>query len=135
MMPFISKQLEWNRGLGNSNEILGYEFIDRSPLNGLNYYRLTQYDFDGQSSSSEVIALQSLNLDKSEIVAIDDRLKVYTDQEILGVRLFGFDGRMLKEFIPEKYQSEFDISDIHKGLYIVALKTIQGNVGQKVMVK
>jgi hypothetical protein len=36
------------QGAGNSNKTLFYNFIDNSPINGNNYYRLKQIDFDGQ---------------------------------------------------------------------------------------
>ncbi len=35
-------------GAGNSNEIRHYEITDDDPLNGVNYYRLKQTDFDGR---------------------------------------------------------------------------------------
>jgi hypothetical protein len=35
-------------GGGTSNEVLKYAFIDDQPLSGMYYYRLIQYDYDGQ---------------------------------------------------------------------------------------
>ncbi|MRX48323.1 fibronectin type III domain-containing protein [Pedobacter puniceum] len=35
-------------GAGNSNRTLTYNFIDNNPLNGNNYYRLKQIDFNGK---------------------------------------------------------------------------------------
>jgi hypothetical protein len=40
---------------GNSNEVLRYHLVDEHPINGINYYRLTQFDFDGQSELFEVV--------------------------------------------------------------------------------
>lgn len=46
-------------GSGDSSSPLDYNFIDKSPSNGINYYRLAQIDFDGQSSTSSVIAIDA----------------------------------------------------------------------------
>jgi hypothetical protein len=42
------------RGAGNSASEQQYTFTDEQPLPGLNYYRLEQVDFDGQSTYSPV---------------------------------------------------------------------------------
>jgi hypothetical protein len=43
-------------GQGNSTTTTLYSAMDYEPLIGLNYYRLTQVDFDGNSQSSDIIA-------------------------------------------------------------------------------
>lgn len=45
-------------GAGNSSTILEYTFTDEKPLQGVNYYRLKQVDFDGQFSYSPVVTVQ-----------------------------------------------------------------------------
>lgn len=42
---------------GNSNTVLNYNFIDGSPLNGQNFYRLKQLDKDGKYRYSDVIKM------------------------------------------------------------------------------
>lgn len=42
-------------GAGNSSELLQYEFIDEVPLLGSSYYRLRQTDFNGISTTTEII--------------------------------------------------------------------------------
>ena len=46
------------KGAGNSNVNLDYKFIDESPFNGINYYRLRQTDFDEKTSISDVVAIE-----------------------------------------------------------------------------
>ncbi len=41
-------------GKGESTTLQYYQFVDAQPLIGLNYYRLIQEDFDGQTSYSEI---------------------------------------------------------------------------------
>ena len=42
-------------GAGTSNEIQNYTFTDKTPQQGINYYRLKQIDYDGQFEYSEVV--------------------------------------------------------------------------------
>ncbi|KXJ04558.1 hypothetical protein AC249_AIPGENE23431, partial [Exaiptasia diaphana] len=44
-------------GAGTTNQMAEYDWIDQNPVNGLNYYRLKQIDFDGHFEYSSVIAL------------------------------------------------------------------------------
>jgi len=44
-------------GAGNSNTVLSYKAFDNKPVNGMNYYRLKQTDYDGQYSYSQTVPL------------------------------------------------------------------------------
>ena len=44
-------------GAGNSTTALRYEFADKTPMRGTNYYRLTQTDYDGQSETFDVVTV------------------------------------------------------------------------------
>ncbi|SMD31738.1 Por secretion system C-terminal sorting domain-containing protein [Reichenbachiella faecimaris] len=46
-------------GNDDSNEIVDYKWLDKKPLQGKSYYRLTQVDNDGKSNSSDVIMIES----------------------------------------------------------------------------
>lgn len=50
------KPLSLIPGFGNSTTRQTYEFLDQAPLAGINYYRLTQVDFDGTETKSEIIS-------------------------------------------------------------------------------
>lgn len=41
-------------GAGNSSSVNHYEFSDKQPYPGINYYRLVQVDFDGTATHSEI---------------------------------------------------------------------------------
>ncbi|NJL74307.1 MAG: T9SS type A sorting domain-containing protein [Saprospiraceae bacterium] len=56
--------LDWEKlgflsGVGNSVEKQYYQFWDKTPRNGLNYYRLKQIDFDGAFEYSNIIAIEN----------------------------------------------------------------------------
>ena len=41
--------------MGSQRGFDGYSFLDKNPINGLNTYRITQIDFNGKSSHSEIV--------------------------------------------------------------------------------
>jgi hypothetical protein len=45
------------QGLGTSNYGKQYQFTHNNPVRGNNYYRLHQVDFDGKSSTSEIVSV------------------------------------------------------------------------------
>lgn len=47
------------QGAGNSSQLLSYSFTDSEPVSGTVYYRLKQTDYNGQSSTSSLIAQES----------------------------------------------------------------------------
>ncbi|MBN2681563.1 MAG: T9SS type A sorting domain-containing protein [Bacteroidales bacterium] len=57
-------------GAGNSNQIQSYTFEDFSEKENINYYRLTQVDFDGNSNISNIVAVNCEN---------DYDIKIYTN--------------------------------------------------------
>ena len=47
------------KGAGNSTETLNYAFVDKNAKEGIAYYRLTQVDYNGKSSQSNIITVNS----------------------------------------------------------------------------
>jgi hypothetical protein len=49
------------KGMGNSNAATSYSYADENTPFGVVYYRLVQYDFDGQSSASDIVSVNSIS--------------------------------------------------------------------------
>lgn len=49
-------------GRGSTKDFNEYQFRDLNPRHGMNYYRLQQFDFDGQSEFSPVVSVNNLFL-------------------------------------------------------------------------
>jgi hypothetical protein len=118
-------------GAGDSEVILFYDFIDESPVNGRQFYRLTQTDFDGKSETFKVVGVtiqsnkekieyklypnpssgivkilsQNSNLEDAEIMVLDNQGQIV--REIKGIS-----GRLV----------EMDLSHLPKGIYLVKIK-------------
>lgn len=56
-------------GMGQSNTVQQYLFIDENPLKGRGYYRLKQIDFDASFEYSLVITVQGLHLVDDVVIA------------------------------------------------------------------
>ncbi len=51
------------QGAGNSNHVIHYDYTDQNPLEGVNYYRLKQTDFDGKYEYFSPVAVHFTNND------------------------------------------------------------------------
>lgn len=55
------KSIDNINGHGTTTNIKHYSATDYSPAQGINYYRLTQVDYDGQTSYSKIITIKYMN--------------------------------------------------------------------------
>lgn len=54
----VWEEIGYVNGIGNSQNQINYSWIDESPINGLNYYRLVQIDFGGIETKSNIIQIE-----------------------------------------------------------------------------
>ncbi|MEP7169674.1 MAG: T9SS type A sorting domain-containing protein, partial [Bacteroidota bacterium] len=55
------------KGAGNSSSANKYEVVDRSPLKGISYYRLSQTDFNGHTEVFKITSCRSCLADDGEL--------------------------------------------------------------------
>ncbi len=66
-------------GNGTTDELSKYHYRDSNPFPGINYYRLKQIDFDGESSFSDVEAI--------EFSRIKDQVNIYPNPSTSNVNI------------------------------------------------
>lgn len=67
------------QGAGTTYEQQDYSFIDGEPQLGINYYRLTQYDFDGHFEHSRIVAVR-FELDQEQVSIFPNPVKGHSFQ-------------------------------------------------------
>ncbi|MFM7016671.1 MAG: LamG-like jellyroll fold domain-containing protein [Bacteroidota bacterium] len=127
-------------GAGNSNSILNYSFSDFNPIQGINYYRLRQTDFDGHTTWSEI---KSVNMDKSDAIKLlmayfdNNDLHISFNQEtaIVEIKLYDVLGREVyhnsssnSKFITGVY----NISNLSSGNYLLSIQTANASYTSKI---
>ena len=112
-------------GSGNSNILLSYEFVDKQELNGVVYYRLTQFDYDGKSTVFNMISINIDNKDKTiETVFVDNKL-LSIDLNIntkASVSLVDANGKVSQMVIlpsEGKRNLKFDMNTLSRGVYFI----------------
>lgn len=79
-------------GAGNSTQALEYSVVDYEPYTGVSYYRLTQVDYDGKSTASNIVAVNNEEGD-----AVEMSISVFPNpasrNSDISVKLEGFKNR------------------------------------------
>lgn len=127
------------QGNGTTDEVKDYSFVDEKPLEGINYYRLKQVDYDG---AYEYSSLVSVNMGKEEQINIypnpvssDEVTFEFEAKQQEGTRLlvYHINGQLVKEVIlgNDAKKVVVNINDLVKGMYMVHLVKEQSQLVQR----
>jgi len=125
---------------GNSNAAKNYNFLDKSPLMGINYYRLKQVDLDGSFEFSRTISVanddHALTFELLGNPVVNGEIKfILANAEPSQVNLTDMMGRPVK-FGLIKQKNTYSIkaqSDLSKGLYLLSVQHGQAVVTKKIL--
>ena len=115
--------IDFVKGRGTVNELISYRYLDESPSEGTNYYRLKQLDFDGKSEFSKIVSVVVET--QNEVVVfpnpVDSELFIVRDDfGEVDVQLFNILGQLVyqkNEFTDKKIALDF--SDLENGSYFL----------------
>ena len=114
---------------GNSQQILQYNYVDRQPLTGVNYYRLQEVADDGSSVYSSI---RNLNF-TGAATAISwypnpthDRLTISSNGNLQSITLTTLDGRILQTVEGFASGQSLDFSRYAFGIYFLVIRTTDG---------
>lgn len=107
---------------GNSIEKREYSFIDKWPVDGMNYYRLALIDRDGKLTYSPVIHISHHTKKLIGYIAnpAGDQLHIRILQPgFITLSIFDMTGKMLKRSVVNSLYTSIDIDDLPDGSYLV----------------
>jgi len=134
-------------GAGNSSTVKSYSFQDFESMQGAAYYRLTQIDFNGDQSSSNVIMLNKCievnyqisnlyyNHNANELV-IDYSINKTTDVQI---KVFDMQGKLVSDNNHTLYQNQSQTKlqttqFISGSIYLINIISSKSVTSQKVLI-
>ncbi len=117
-------------GVGNTNSVTDYIFVDRAPLQGINYYKLRQFDLDGRSEYSPMKSLAFnehwLNVKvRPTIVETELYVEIETVDPSSEVSLIDLTGRIVvaEKVSREDFITRLDLGQLSSGTYVVQVKS------------
>ncbi len=137
------KEIATIDGAGNSNQELNYSYDVTHLHAGENYFRLTQYDFDGNRSSSKILAV--INDSPEESISFNisyGKLELNSDKDILyplSLHIFDIMGRLV--FTANNIMTaagstiSFGLPETTNGLYYLRLEGIGVDIKQKIYLR
>jgi len=119
-------------GAGNSDLRVDYDFTHERPANGINYYRLQQFDFDGQSDYSQVV---SVRFGKETGIAIypnpvQTEVTIALDKEFVTnatAEIISQNGStvLTETFTAKSFTQNINVNNLPAGIYV--LRIVNGN--------
>lgn len=121
-------------GGGNSNILLHYALTDTAPLPGLQYYRLTQVDFDGSTQVFEPIAVHCNTAETPALIWPNPcqewarlRLNNVSFPDITTIQVSDMAGKILSSqqlALPDDYTDvQLPVADLAPGIYLVTVSS------------
>lgn len=107
-------------GEGTNNEIMEYSYIHTEPSKGANYYRITQVDYDGTYSRSNIASIRYGDIQTIKLYPNPaSTLITIESSENTIVHLKDYYGRLLKTRTLAEGINEISIDDLANGMYIL----------------
>ncbi|MEZ5058432.1 MAG: T9SS type A sorting domain-containing protein [Saprospiraceae bacterium] len=137
------KTLGFVEGKGRSVQTQRYEFQDRNPEDGTNYYRLKQVDFDGKTDYSPIRSLDFGNIRTNDMKVFPNPVngREFTinlpefEKETGVLRVFDMKGnlQLRKEF--SGIATNIKTENMNPGMYLIEVKIGGEKFSDKIIVK
>lgn len=116
-------------GNGNSAVLIEYTFIDRQPLFGVNYYRLEQVDYDGQSENSPIRSLEIEDALPSIQVypnpfADNIQISGLNTDKTYALMVYSMSGQLIQNSSLDSFNN-IDLKQLNSGTYLIQIIDIE----------
>ncbi len=131
-------------GVGNTEYETKYYTADNDPEIGVNYYRLKQYDIDGEWEYSDVISVNIL-ADYYDVISVSPNPTTGSTQIVFNcydksqsiLKVFDGAGNILEQKTidcqPGSNHAELDLSSLSDGVYMITLNTNYKSYSHKIV--
>jgi hypothetical protein len=118
------------QGQGTTIETQNYTFVDEEPTTGINYYRLKQMDFDGQFEYSDIRNVVFGNSDDKTMAIYPNPVQneLTISEGVGNITIFNALGQPIRQLNNEETLTTINTSDLPKGIYILQLQKVNGQV-------
>lgn len=121
---------------GNSTTIQTYQFTDEAPVSGINYYRITQVDFDGKYTSTETKSIRIQCNGNTAAVKVypnpaASQVSIQSSKAIAQLNIVAANGRTAMKYIPSQNQNGIITLPLHRipnGVYLLQIINKDGTV-------
>jgi len=118
-------------GTGTTNTSTAYQFTDNSPLNGENFYRIKQIDFDGSVDLSKLVVVSFKNNDGVKLNSFPNpanetlHVTINGEHTMQMAYVYNMQGKIVKTIklsLTNTHQFDINISDLEDGLYFLKMQ-------------
>jgi hypothetical protein len=115
-------------GAGNSSALLEYSYANQHTVQGDNYYRLRQTDFDGTTSHSEIIVVNESSIENFSLSpnpvqsSLLISLKDFNGQNT-EMRIINSLGQLIYSHSVSDAQVQMDVSQFPEGFYFLEIQS------------
>ncbi|MFL5729149.1 MAG: T9SS type A sorting domain-containing protein [Cytophagaceae bacterium] len=108
---------------GNSSSIIHYLFTDNDNESGITYYRIVEYDHDGKATHSEIVSVESNQLQDIKVIPNPNSGKfnvtIAGSPASIHMVLFNTLGEELLSMQTDHSENSFDIQNLPSGVYFL----------------
>ena len=126
-------------GAGTSSIQHNYNYLHRTPVNGMNYYRLKQVDTDNKFTYSEIRSVKFDNIKSVTVFPNPTTDKVYINHGENNVKLTvivsNTDGKQLQRYSNFPSGNSIDLSGYINNIYFIKIIDRNGNQTVKKVMK
>ena len=146
-----SDGVNWERmdelvAAGNSNTVLNYQYIDKSPISDITYYRLLQMDFDGEFEYYGPIVARIENTGLNTELSIfpnpnsEGQLNISIGKPMQNgdiIEVFDNTGRLLmsSNVSSDTQTFQLNVSELKKGMYIIRYQSRDAQLTERLIIQ
>lgn len=110
-------------GAGNATSRTEYTHLDRELINTIQYYRIHQYDFNGDETISDIVSLSAKNVNELTLYPNPSNglSKLSSNTTINTVTIIDQTGKVVRELHPASKQVALLTDDLQKGLLYLTI--------------